>query len=148
MVKNARGLDVEMIEAEENLVIDVQFFLTELMCRQSVSKSDLAKRLGLSKARLSQMFAADANPTLRSVARIIHALGSAASLTEKQDDHQYGHGFGEMDYEFVSGGGRKAKNRKASEECTIVKLDAFLRERQQEDIDSGGNGVAKNAVSC
>lgn len=74
------------IVAEEDLVIDVQFLIQDLLDERGMTRADLAGRLGISKARLSQLMRPEANPTLRSVARILHALDDRAVLTAKSRD--------------------------------------------------------------
>jgi transcriptional regulator with XRE-family HTH domain len=70
-----RAFSKDEIIAEEDLVIDVQFLIQDLLDTKAMTRSELAKKLGLSKARLSQIMQADANPTLRTLARIAYALG-------------------------------------------------------------------------
>jgi transcriptional regulator with XRE-family HTH domain len=76
--------DVRMIEAEENLVIDAQFLLQDLMVEHGITRADLARRAGISKARLTQLLKPDANPTLRNLARLFHALGETVHLQRKK----------------------------------------------------------------
>jgi len=66
--------DPAVIEAEENLLIDFQFLVQEAMSARNMSRSELAARAGLSKARVTQMLGNDANPTIKSMARLFHAL--------------------------------------------------------------------------
>ena len=66
--------DPKMIEAEEDLLIDFQFCLEEVLAEKGLSRSELAKRAGLSKARLSQLLSSEANPTLKTFARLFYAL--------------------------------------------------------------------------
>jgi transcriptional regulator with XRE-family HTH domain len=61
--------------AETDLIIDVQFLLQDVMAEKGVTRTELAKAAGISKARISQLFRAEANPTLRSLARLFHVLG-------------------------------------------------------------------------
>lgn len=68
------------IEAQEDLVIDAQFLLHDLMVERGVSRAELARRVGISKARLSQFFNAKANPTLRTLAVLFQALGETVKL--------------------------------------------------------------------
>ena len=76
MTADIRDLEISSIEYEVDLIMDIQFMILDLMREQSISKSELASRLGVSKARLSNIFSAEANLTLRTVARVMHALGS------------------------------------------------------------------------
>ncbi len=74
--------NVGAIEAEENLIIDVQFLLEDIMHRKGISRTELANRLGVSKGRLSQFFKSDANLTLRSIAKAAYAMGERLSVAE------------------------------------------------------------------
>jgi transcriptional regulator with XRE-family HTH domain len=62
------------VEAQENAVLDVQFAILDLLQQQGLAKEELAYRLGVTKSRVSQLFAAGANPTLKQIAKIFDAL--------------------------------------------------------------------------
>src|SRR5262249_51194020 len=79
----AKAFDPEIIKAEENLLIDCQFLIQEMMSDKGITRSQLAEMAGISKARLSQMLSTEANPTLKSVARIAQALGESISVARK-----------------------------------------------------------------
>jgi len=74
--------DPAVIEAEENLLIDFQFLLQEVLTEKEISLSELAKKTGLSKGRISQLMGADANPTIKNMARLFHAAGEALCVME------------------------------------------------------------------
>lgn len=76
-----RSFDQGIVEAEENFLIDCQFLLEELMVRKKVSRSELATKTGISRARLSQLMSAEANPTAKTIARLVHALGERITLS-------------------------------------------------------------------
>lgn len=76
--------DVGIIEAEENLLIDLQFLIQELLNEKGISRSDLAKRTGISKARLSQILSSEANPTVKTFARLAHALGARICVAKNR----------------------------------------------------------------
>ena len=82
------SFSVATVEAEENFLIDIQFLLQQALTDKGVTRSDLAKKLGVSKARLSQIFAAEANPTVKSVARLFHALGAELTVSVKKEVEQ------------------------------------------------------------
>ncbi len=72
----------EMISAEEELIVDVQVAIHTLMLDRGLSRADLARELGVSQARVSQMFSDDAkNLTLRTVAKIFRVLGQECRIT-------------------------------------------------------------------
>lgn len=73
------GQDVlDFVEAEEDLLIDFQFLVQDVLTSKGISKSELAKRTGISKSRLSQILGAEANPSVKTFARLFHALGVKA----------------------------------------------------------------------
>jgi len=80
------------IEAEENAVLDLQFAILDILRETGITKEELARRLDVSKARVSQLFAAGANPTVKQVARIFDALDHAFSPTAVplDSDAQFG----------------------------------------------------------
>ena len=82
------SFDIAAIEAEENFLIDMQFLLQKVLTDKGLTRSELAKKLGISKARLSQIFAAEANPTVRSFARYFHALGAGLAVSVKKEADQ------------------------------------------------------------
>lgn len=72
--------------AIEALVFSVQIALQRAMQRRGVSNKDLAERLGMTPARVSQIFSAKgANLTLRTIARVQHALGEEFEYIRKKD---------------------------------------------------------------
>jgi len=72
----------DMISAEEALIADVQFVIHNLMQDRSLSRADLARELGVSQARVTQMFSDSAkNLTLRTLARVFRVLGQECRVT-------------------------------------------------------------------
>lgn len=74
MIKQSRASDPKIIEAEENLLIDFQLLIQDLMNKKNVTQSELAEKARISKARLSQILSSEANPTLKTFARLLFAL--------------------------------------------------------------------------
>ncbi len=60
--------------AQETLIVDVAENLLEMMEERGVSKADLAKKLGTSKAYVTQLFRGSRNITLRTLSDIALAL--------------------------------------------------------------------------
>lgn len=77
------SFDPKIIEAEENLLIDFHYLIQEMMSAKNVSRSELAAKAGISKARLSQILSNEANPTIKSMARLFHALGEEVCVSRK-----------------------------------------------------------------
>lgn len=63
------------IFAEEEAVVNVQSFLHEIMEEKGISRADLARAMGVSRARVTQLFSDECtNLTLRLLARAMFAL--------------------------------------------------------------------------
>jgi transcriptional regulator with XRE-family HTH domain len=80
------------IEAQEDLVIATQYFLHDLMLERGVTRAELARRVGISKARLTQLFKPNANPTLRTLAELFHAIGETVRVVPACEARGYGKG--------------------------------------------------------
>ena len=67
--------------AAEALVVEAQSLLATVMHDKDFTRAQLAVAMGVSRARVSQLFSADAkNFTLRFLARALHAMGERAVL--------------------------------------------------------------------
>lgn len=67
--------------AEEAFVVDVQSFLHHLMVEKGFNRSQLAQAMGISRARVTQIFSDECkNFTVRLLARAIHALGERPEI--------------------------------------------------------------------
>lgn len=76
--KNARSA----VFAEEAFVVDVQSFLHRLMIEKGLNRTQLADAMGVSKARVSQIFSDECkNFTVRLLARACHALGEEPQIS-------------------------------------------------------------------
>jgi transcriptional regulator with XRE-family HTH domain len=60
---------------EEESVTHVALVLAELMQRLGVTQRQLAERVGVTEGRISQILHANSNPTVKTLARLGHALG-------------------------------------------------------------------------
>jgi transcriptional regulator with XRE-family HTH domain len=68
--------------AEESFVTDTQSFLQTIMEEKGINQTQLAEAMGVSKARVSQMFSSEVkNFTIRLLARAVHALGDRVEIT-------------------------------------------------------------------
>lgn len=67
--------DDREIEAIEGFIVDVQVYLNEIMEKKKISRAELSRRMGVSRARVSQMFSDDSNVTVRQLARAAYHLG-------------------------------------------------------------------------
>ena len=69
---------------QEYLIMQVTERICELMERNSVSRSELADRLGTTKGYITQLLDGRANMTLRKLADVCMALGMAAELQTRE----------------------------------------------------------------
>lgn len=74
--------EFEQYLAQELLIESVTEKLLELMEREDVSKAELARRLGKSRAYITQILDGSRNMTLRTVADVAHAIGFDVHLAE------------------------------------------------------------------
>lgn len=84
-MKSQHKIDPAIIAAEENLLIDYQFLIQELMVTKNFTRTELAELAGISKPRLSQILSPEANPTVKTMARLIHALGEHVAISTKKE---------------------------------------------------------------
>lgn len=81
-----------IIFAEEALVVNAQGLLQELLDEKGLSRADLARAMGVSRARVTQLFSDECkNFTLRLWARALFALGEEAVVTYAGSDNCLDH---------------------------------------------------------
>lgn len=80
--KNARVNSDEgrLLEAEEYLLATAAFVLADAMERSGLTQCQVAERLGVSEARVSQLLNASGNPTVRTLARVADALSCKVQM--------------------------------------------------------------------
>lgn len=66
--------------AIEGLVTQAGEFIARLMREQKVNRAELARRLGKSRAYVTQMLSGSANLTVRTLAEVAYALGVEVKL--------------------------------------------------------------------
>ena len=66
--------------AIEGLVADAAELVARLMEEQRVNRAELARRLGKSRAWVTQLLSGRANMTIRTFAEVVFALGAAVEL--------------------------------------------------------------------
>lgn len=78
--------ELEQVFAEEAFVVEVQGLLHDIMVAKGISRAELARQMGVSRARITQLFSADCkNFTVRILARAMHALGEEPVLTTNDE---------------------------------------------------------------
>lgn len=80
--------DEQRARAEDELCVDVQMLISEVMVDLGVTQRELAKRLGVSEARVAQFFVPGWNMTVRTVASVLHALGQRVVITADERDRR------------------------------------------------------------
>lgn len=71
-----------LIFAEEALIVDAQSLLQDLLDEKGLSRADLARAMGVSRARVTQLFSDECkNFTLRLWARALFAIGEEAIVS-------------------------------------------------------------------
>lgn len=75
-----KNAEEERIYAEENFRIDVQMLIHDVMEKKGINQRELAQRLGVTEARVSQFFSDRFNMTVRKLAGVFYALGERPEL--------------------------------------------------------------------
>jgi transcriptional regulator with XRE-family HTH domain len=132
--------------AEERLVASAQSLLEDILYDKGLSKTDLAGKMGVSKARVSQIFSDNQNFTLRLLASAFHALGEELFLGRESQRIEYksadfpsssgvsleartrelSHGFEWLDWSLEQGG-QALDTAPISKACMARMLDDALR---------------------
>jgi transcriptional regulator with XRE-family HTH domain len=76
-----RARDSSWIVAEENFIADTQQYISMLLLDKNVSRAELARLLGVSVPRISNMMKPGANLTLRTIADVFSALGEECEIS-------------------------------------------------------------------
>lgn len=83
MIRTSMKAGEAKIFAEEAFVVEVQSLIQELMDERGINRSQLADILGVSKARVSQIFSDNGNVTVKTLAGAAHALGDKLVITSE-----------------------------------------------------------------
>ena len=68
--------------AIESAVAEAAGLIAQAMAERGVSKADLAKRLGKSRAWVTQLLSGENNVTIRTLAQVLHVLGQELRLEQ------------------------------------------------------------------
>ena len=83
-IRNEKPLDdsaYELLVAEEELILHAQMLIQRILNEQGVSQKQLAAKMGVGESYVSQMLGlSPRNLTLRTIARVMQALGVKATL--------------------------------------------------------------------
>src|SRR5690348_9574734 len=81
LFQTAKDKNYERLVAENSFINDVQVAVEAALNAKDMSQAELAKRLGISPARVSQILGGNgANLEARTIARVAHALGMQAMI--------------------------------------------------------------------
>ena len=81
----------ELMVAEEELILEVQMAIQRELNERGMSQKALAEKLGVGESYVSQMLGDSArNLTLRTVARVLKALGTKAVITLDEEVAEIG----------------------------------------------------------
>ncbi len=90
MATNGKGTTYEAFEAssvvnrrmlrQEELILEMTETLSRMLEREKITKTELARRLGKTKAFVGQILSGDTNLTLRTIADVTDALGYRLKL--------------------------------------------------------------------
>ncbi len=73
--------DYERLVAQETLILQATELIVELLERHSISRQELARKLGKSKGFVTQLLSGERNMTLRTLADLCYVLGQRIELT-------------------------------------------------------------------
>ena len=83
-IRNQKPLDGsahELLVAEEELILHAQMLIQRVLNERGISQKKLAEKMGVGESYVSQMLGLSArNLTLRTIARVMEALGVKATL--------------------------------------------------------------------
>ncbi|WOE74899.1 helix-turn-helix domain-containing protein [Alterisphingorhabdus coralli] len=82
IMAHSNNQDERLIFAEEALVVEAQGLLQELLNEKDMTRADLARAMGVSRSRVTQLFSDECkNFTIRLWARALFALGEEAVVS-------------------------------------------------------------------
>ena len=78
-----KNYDEAVIFKMEELRADVQYDILRCLKQSGLSQAQLARKMGVSAAWVSQLLSDEANLTLESIAKVYHALGRECAFTSQ-----------------------------------------------------------------
>lgn len=75
---------------QEKLIFEITECIAEMMQKKSISKSELAKKLGRTKGYITQLLNGNANMTLRTISDVMWALDSTLKVQPEPANIDYG----------------------------------------------------------
>lgn len=123
MMKKKMSAGARRTFVEELAVTSVALAIGEAIHNSGISQREIAERLGVSEARISQILAATGNPTIKTLARLADVLGRELKLEFSMDSHVPGQG---VEWQVVKGAwnGSVSSEDESSEEEQYVAVAA------------------------
>lgn len=79
----------EELLAEESLILTAQMMIQRVLNERGMTQADLARKLGVGESHVSQMLGCSArNLTLRTIARVMHALDAKPTIMVEADEQR------------------------------------------------------------
>lgn len=78
-----RPTTYEQLKEQERLILEATEVISRCMQERGVSKAELARRVGRSRAYLTQVLSGSRNMTLRTLADLAHALDCRVTMSAK-----------------------------------------------------------------
>lgn len=79
----------KLLFEQERTILDVTELICRLMKENGVSKADLARRLGKSKAYITTLLDGGTNMTLRTISDVMCVLGSSLYVSDRPVEHSF-----------------------------------------------------------
>lgn len=80
--------DYQAVYAEESVMVDAGELIAEAMERAGLSRSDLARKLGVPRSEITARLSGERNITVRNLAKTLHALGAKLVLDIEREPAQ------------------------------------------------------------
>jgi len=133
------GPDYDLMVVEEELILEAQMIIQRALNERGMSQKDLADKLGVTNSYVSQMLGDSArNLTLRTIARVLNALGTKATIALDGDVAKVFEGLQEPCSDTKSdGSGAAAMASKIASSCLTNAWDHQVVELSSRKKSSG-----------
>jgi transcriptional regulator with XRE-family HTH domain len=123
MMKNKMSVAERRAFVEEFAVTGVALAMAEAIQNSGMSQREVARRLGVSEARISQILGATGNPTIKTLARLADVLERELRVEFSSNIHVPGQG---VEWQVIEGGwnGSVSSEDESSEEEQYVAVAA------------------------
>jgi transcriptional regulator with XRE-family HTH domain len=92
MMKNKMSAGERRAFVEELAVASIALAMAEAIHNSGMSQREIAERLGITEARISQILGATGNPTIKTLARLADVLGRELRVEFSSEVHVPGQG--------------------------------------------------------